>query len=412
MINFFLKTDILSNKMQTMTISGAQTMTTHTNDFSFDTAPRIVCRQGASNLLGELLRAMGVSHAFVVTDTYLLSSGLLKPAQEGLAAAGLRCTVFSEVQADPPEACVLAAVEVARAAGADGVVGLGGGSSLDTAKLVALLLRSPARLDDIYGVDKVTGARLPLIQVPTTAGTGSEVTPIAILTTPSAEKKGVVSRVLLPDVALLDSNLTLGMPARLTAMTGIDAMVHAIEAYTSEIKKNPVSDALALRALKLLVDHIEVVLAQPAHADARQAMLLGSLLAGMAFANAPVGAVHALAYPLGGRFHVPHGLSNALMLAPVLHFNLSHASDHYAELAQAIGLKANDTVALAQAFVDHIAGLVARMPFEQSLPDVGVTTADIEGLAQDAMNVQRLLVNNPREVTLDDARALYQQAFG
>jgi alcohol dehydrogenase class IV len=277
---------------------------------------------------------------------------------------------------------------------------------MDTAKLVALLAGTPQALPDIYGIGVAKGPRLPLIQVPTTAGTGSEVTPISILTTPTHEKKGVVSPFLYPDVAVLDGNLTLGLPPKVTAMTGIDAMVHAIEAYTTKHKKNPLSDALAIKALQLLYGNIRKVIADGGDSAARSAMLQGSMLAGMAFANAPVAAVHALAYPLGGHYHVPHGLSNALVLVPVLKFNCTAAAPLYAELAEAIGLPGS-----AEAFVEEIAKLVGEMPFEQRLAEVGVEEKDLSKLAEDAFKVQRLLVNNPREVTLTDALAIYTEAY-
>ncbi|WP_018904383.1 iron-containing alcohol dehydrogenase [Variovorax paradoxus] len=381
--------------------------------FNFETTPRIVCEQGGSGRLAEFARGLGVRHFFLITDQPLLQAGLLAPALANLRVAGITTTVYSDVLPDPPEERVLAAVRAAREAGADGVVGFGGGSSMDTAKLVALLARTPAALQDIYGIGLAQGPRLPLVQVPTTAGTGSEVTPIAIVTTSTSEKKGVVSPLLYPDFALLDSHLTLGLPPRLTAMTGIDAMVHAIEAFTSRHKKNPVSDALALKALALLYANQRKVLEDPRNGAAREHMLLGSLLAGMAFANAPVAAVHALAYPLGGHFHVPHGLSNALVLRPVLRFNLEHAAPLYAQLGEAIGTARSDQGPIegARAFVDAMAALVAVMPFEQNLRSVGVDRSDLPMLAEDALKVQRLLVNNPRDVALADALALYEEAF-
>ncbi|MGE5650034.1 iron-containing alcohol dehydrogenase [Noviherbaspirillum sp. UKPF54] len=383
------------------------------SQFVFETAPKIVCEQGASRQLGALASQLGVSHMFVVTDRFLHESGLLAGALESLAAAGIKATVFSDVLADPPEASVLAAVEQARKAGVDGVAGFGGGSSMDTAKLVALLVKTPQSLPEIYGIGLARGPRLPLVQVPTTAGTGSEVTAISILTTPSNEKKGVVSSLLYPDVALLDSLLTLGLPPRITAMTGVDAMVHAIESFTTRTKKNPLSDSLAMRALTLLYNNIRTVIRDGADADAREAMLLGSLFAGMAFANAPVAAVHALAYPLGGHYHLPHGLTNALVLVPVLEFNRDAAAPLYAELARAMlpGRSfANDAEATG-AFIDAIRTLVAEMPFEQDLKSAGVPESDLEMLARDAMNVQRLLVNNPRDVSYEDALAIYRAAY-
>jgi len=382
-------------------------------DFVFETTPKLVCEAGAATRLGEMARELGIRRALIVTDAGLVAAGLLESVQAGFRAAGTVCTLFSDVVADPPEQSVALAVQAARDAGADGVIGVGGGSSLDTAKLVALLTGTPQELPDIYGIGLAKGPRLPLIQVPTTAGTGSEVTPIAIVTTPTSEKKGVVSSLLYPDLAVLDAHLTLGLPPRVTAMTGIDAMVHAIEAYTTRHKKNPLSDSLALRALSLLGGNIRTVIADGRDVAARAAMLQGSLLAGIAFANAPVGAVHALAYPLGGHFHVPHGLSNALMLGPVLEFNRPAAETLYAELAPAIlpGSAFATPAKATDAFLGAMRDLVAAMPMEQRLEQVGVRRDDLPMLAADAMKVQRLLINNPREVSYEDALALYRQAY-
>ena len=381
--------------------------------FSFETAPRILCEQGGADRLGELAIGLGISHVFLVTDAGLIQAGLIAGALASLANAKVRVTVFSEVQADPPERVVEAAVRAALAAGVDGVVGFGGGSSLDSAKLVALLVRTPQALPAIYGIGLARGPRLPLIQVPTTAGTGSEVTPISILTTPSHEKKGVVSPLLYPDLALLDSRLTLGLPAAVTAMTGVDAMVHAVEAFSTRLKKNPLSDALAIKALQLLYANLPAAVADGKDATVRENMLLGSLFAGMAFANAPVGVVHALAYPLGGHYGLPHGLSNSLVFVPVLQFNLPAAQPLYAELGRAIlpPLTATGDEEAAAAFVAAISERVAAMPYAQTLRDAGVKPDDLPMLARDAMNVQRLLVNNPRDVAYEDALALYQAAF-
>jgi alcohol dehydrogenase class IV len=377
------------------------------NGYTFETTPRIVCEAGAARTLGAAAAALGIRHALLVSDAGLVAAGLLDPVEASFAAAGVATTRFTDVLADPPEEVVLAAVDFARHARVDGVVGLGGGSSMDTAKLVALLVGTPQDLPAIYGIGLARGPRLPLIQVPTTAGTGSEVTPISIVTTPTHEKKGVVSPLLLPDVAVLDGELTLGLPPRVTAMTGIDAMVHAIEAYTTRSKKNPISDALAIAAMKLLHANIRRVIADGRDVAARSAMLQGSMLAGMAFANAPVGAVHALAYPIGGHFHVPHGLSNALVLGPVMAFNRPACDALYGELAAAILPGSVTGADLVAAMRD----LVAEMPMEQRLRDVGIAEADLDMLATDAMKVTRLLVNNPRDVGHADALALYTEAF-
>jgi alcohol dehydrogenase class IV len=381
--------------------------------FTFETTPRIVCVDGAAAGIAEHARERGITRALVVTDQGLLDSRTLDAALAGFAGSGVEPVLFSDVLADPPERCVEAGVAAARAARVDGVIGIGGGSSMDTAKLVALLAGSGEALGDVYGVGLARGPRLPLIQVPTTAGTGSEVTPIAIVTTPSEEKKGVVSSLLYPDLAVLDATLTLGLPVRVSAMTGIDAMVHAIEAYTTRHRKNVLSDMLAVRALELLSRNLPRVIADGADLDARRAMLQGSLLAGMAFANAPVAAVHALAYPLGGHFHVPHGLSNALVLLPVLEFNLPVAAPLYGELVPAVVHDGHPAArdASGRAFVDAVAALVAGTGLERTLREVGVREADLPMLAADAMKVQRLLVNNPRDVSHDDALAIYRQVL-
>lgn len=377
------------------------------SSMQFRTPGHIVCADGASATLGERMAQLGARHVLVVTDPYLASSGVIDPAVQSLRTSGVALTLFDGVAPDPPEASVKAAVEMARRSGVDAVVGLGGGSAMDTAKLVALLAASGEALETVYGVDQSQGPRLTLVQIPTTSGTGSEATPIAIVTTPDDQKRGVVSDWLYPDLALLDATLTLGLPPRATAMTGIDAMVHAVEAYTTRLKKNAISDALAVRALGLLGANIRRAVEDGSDLAARRAMLEGSLMAGMAFANAPVAAVHALAYPLGGLFHVPHGLSNALVFAEVAAFNLSAADGLYAELTRALPRDLTEDRQDGEGFVAAIRALVGQMPMEQRLSDVGVSPSDLDRLTDDAMKVTRLLVNNPREVTRIDARAIY-----
>jgi alcohol dehydrogenase class IV len=354
-----------------------------------------------------MMAERGCRRVAFVTDEGVMGLGLADAALAGLREAGVEPWLFTDVVADPPEAMVRDAVRGAREAGVEGVVSVGGGSSLDTAKLVAVLARSEQPLERMYGVGLVEGGRLPLVLAPTTAGTGSEVTPIAIVTTGASEKKGVVSPQLLPDVAVLDADLTLGLPAPVTAATGIDAMVHAIEAYTSRLKKNPVSDCLAREALRLLGANIHAACRTPGDRDARGAMLLGSALAGMAFANAPVAAVHALAYPLGGHFHVPHGLSNALVLPHVLAFNRAEAEGLYAEIAPLAFPGAGGVDGL----LERLHRLAPDLGLPSRLREVGVSESDLDLLADDAMKQTRLLVNNPREMTRDAARAIYATAL-
>src|SRR3954447_19644314 len=327
------------------------------NPFTFQTTPNVLFEAGAAKKIAALVSEFGARSVLFVTDKGVRGAGLTRDAEAGLAA-GCDFIVFEDVVADPPSHVIEAAVALCREKRIDAVVSIGGGSALDTAKLVAYLAKSDDRLENIYGVGLAKGKRLPLLLAPTTAGTGSEVTPIAIVTTPTTEKKGVVSPVLIPDWAILDPELTVGLPASVTAATGIDAMVHAIEAYTSKVKKNPMSDQLARQALALLSANIRRVCKDGSDLEARSQMLLGSMLAGMAFANAPVAAVHALAYPIGAIFHVPHGLSNALVLRHVLEFNLQAAEALYAELGEIVkpGLGGSQAER-ARAFIDEMTSI-------------------------------------------------------
>lgn len=381
--------------------------------FIFNTVPQLVCQPGSALALGERCRSLAIHRPLLVTDPGLLAIGLVQPVQAALEAAGMRVTLYDQVREDPPEATVEAAAARGRSADVDGVIAVGGGSSMDVAKVVAVLLAGSQPLHALYGVDQVSGGRLPLILVPTTAGTGSEVTPVAVITTGETTKAGVSSPVLLPDIALLDADLTLGLPPRVTAMTGVDAMVHAVEAYTSKHKKNPLSDILAREALRLLADNIRTAVSEGDNRDARAAMLLGACLAGQAFANAPVAAVHALAYPLGGHYHIPHGLSNSLVLPSVLAYNMPAAETLYAELAEIIVPAATGSVgARAAALVQALQNLIADVGLPATLAEAGVPVTDLPMLAADAMQQQRLLVNNPREVSEADALAIYRAAYG
>lgn len=382
--------------------------------FEFNTVGKIISGFGSALQLAEQLRGLAVKKPLFITDPGLVDIGLVQPVIEALTSDGLSPVVFDQVREDPPEATVLAAAELGRMQGADGVIAVGGGSSMDVAKVAATLMGGDQTLSELYGVGQVMGTRLPLILVPTTAGTGSEVTPVAVITTGETTKAGVSSPVLLPDVAVLDAQLTLGLPAIITAMTGVDAMVHAIEAYTSRHQKNPISDNLARKALELLAKNIRAAVHDGSDAGAREAMLLGACLAGQAFANAPVAAVHALAYPLGGRYHIPHGLSNSLVLPAVMDFNLPAAAGAYAELAELVipDLQVDGDEGRARALIASLRELIDDLKLPATLSAAGVSATDLEMLAEDAMEQQRLLVNNPRDVSYDDALGIYRAAYG
>ena len=375
--------------------------------FSFQSVKTTLVQSGAVLHLSSLLAERGLSRPLFVTDAMLIELGVVVPSIDHLRETCSSVTVFDGIEPDPSERVVGACLEVFESGQCDSVIAIGGGSSMDVAKVVSVLASGQQALSEIYGVGMVSSPRVPLFLAPTTAGTGSEVTPVAIITTGETTKAGVSSPVLLPDVAILDASLTLGLPQHITAMTGIDAMVHAIEAYTSKIKKNPISDMLALRALTLLAGNIRTVLRAPDDVSAREAMLLGSMFAGQAFANAPVGAVHALAYPLGGHYHIPHGLSNSLMLPTVLSFNAQICPELYTELAGVIPGAARS----AQGLIDWLKALIDDSGLPATLAQADIPEKALAMLAKDAMFQQRLLINNPREVDEATALRLYRDAW-
>ncbi|WP_182522809.1 iron-containing alcohol dehydrogenase [Ochrobactrum sp. RH2CCR150] len=383
--------------------------------FTFNTTAQIIFRLGASSEMGALVQNRLGERVLFVTDPGLFKLGLCDPALQSLAESGVETVVFDRVEADPSLATVLAATEQARAKKITSVVGFGGGSSLDVAKIVALLCGSGEDINAVWGVGQAKGPRLPLVLVPTTSGTGSEVTPVSIITAGDDEKRGVSSPIILPDVAILDADLTLGLPPHITAATGIDAMVHAIEAYTSQnANNNPLSKMLAKQALQLLGANIERAVFNGTDRQARGAMLLGSMLAGQAFANSPVAAVHALAYPIGGTFHVPHGLSNALVLPHVMRFNAQNAYSDYAEIAADAfpDIRAElGEEKRCYAFIERLSALSVKLGLPFRLRDVGIKEAHLHAMARDAMKQTRLLVNNPRELGEADALAIYKAAW-
>lgn len=379
--------------------------------FQFQNVANIMVGIDSLTQLADECRRLNIRQVLIVTDQGIMQQNLHLPITTQLETHNIPYVIYQDVQADPPEHVVEAAVKFARQHRIDGVIGLGGGSSLDVAKLIALLShpQQKQKIQHIYGIGQAKAPRLPLIQIPTTAGTGSEVTPIAIVTTGETTKSGVVSPVLYADTAILNAALTVNLPTHITAATGIDAMVHAIEAYTSKHKKNPYSDMLAKQALRLLNRALPIVLSEPHHLQARQDMMFGAMLAGQAFANAPVAAVHALAYPLGGHCHLSHGHSNALVLCEVLKFN---ATPLYGELIQYLNPQAvGTTEQLTQQFIQHIEQVCINSGLILKLRELNIAENLLPTLAKDAMLQTRLLLNNPREINEADALAIYQAVY-
>ncbi len=378
--------------------------------FVFHPGPRLISGDGSASQLAELLPA---GPCLFVTDQDVVRLGLTDSCRAALEEGGREIILCDAVEADPSKETLLAAVELGRRHGVSHVVGFGGGSPMDVAKLAAYLLGSGDDLDSIWGVGLAKGQKLPLALVPTTAGTGSEATPISVITCEGGVKLAVNAWPLIADWAALDASLTLGLPAHVTAATGIDAIVHCVEAYTSARLKNPLSDALAREALRLLTGNLQKAIDEPRNIEARSAMLLGAHLAGQAFANAPVAGVHALAYPLGGIHHLPHGLSNALMLRVVLQHNSEAARELYAELAPILApeCEGQGSQARCATLIDRLDQLVQASGLEPRLRDHGIAEADIPMLAKEAMKQTRLLVNNPCPIEENDARRLYEAAW-
>lgn len=380
--------------------------------FDFKTVPIIRFANDAALNLAEQLQQFKVNAPLIVTDVGIVALGLMNPTLAKASAHSIKPVIYSDVVADPPESIIQAALEVALTNGCDSVVGFGGGSSMDVAKLVAVLIKQEQRLQDIYGVDKIHSSRVPLIQIPTTAGTGSEATNVAIVTTGEFTKAGVVSERLFADAILLDPLLTIGLPPHVTAATGIDAMVHAIEAFTSKRLKNSMSDMFALKALTLMSASIKTVVKDGRNVGARSDMLLGAMMAGQAFANAPVAAVHALAYPLGGIYHIPHGLSNSLVLPHVLRFNGFGADDLYADILTCIDFTDDHaTVSSGDKLASYFVSLASDLGLQTRLREFSIMPSDLPQLAENAMLQERLLINNPRQLSYDQVLGIYQKAY-
>ncbi|MCW2393310.1 alcohol dehydrogenase class IV [Sphingobium sp. B1D7B] len=354
--------------------------------------------------------ASGAESALIVSGSPLRA--LSEALASELAKAGCAATIFDAIAGEPTFADFEAAMATARESQAGFIIGLGGGSAMDVAKLVAALMDGAQGIDDVIGTGLLQGRAIPLACIPTTAGTGSEVTPIAILEDVAAElKKGVVSDHLVPDFAYLDAELTVSMPRAVTAATGLDALTHCIEAYANRFA-HPVVDAWALEGIRLIAGHLERACTDGTDLEARDAMLRAAHLGGMCLGPVNTAAVHALAYPLGGEFHIPHGVANSLLLPHVLRFTLPAAPARYAQVAAALGVaRTGDDEADALAGIAQIERLSAAIGIERHLSAFGIGANAVPKMAAAAMTVQRLLIRNPREVTESDARTIYEAAL-
>ncbi len=365
---------------------------------------------GVARLAADALAARRLCSALILTSASVRSHA--EALSSEIERVGVGVDLFEAPEREPTVADFETAVAYARAAAAEAVIGVGGGSVMDLAKLVAALASSTRNLDDVVGIGKLDGRVLWLACIPTTAGTGSEVSPIAVLLDESdLLKKGVVSPHLVPDAAYVDPLLTMTMPPSVTASTGLDALTHCIEAYANRVA-HPLVDTVALEGVRLIAGSLLRAVTNGDDLSARTDMSRGSLYGGLCLGPVNTAAVHALAYPLAGEFHVPHGISNAVLLPHVLAFNLPAATARYADIARAMGVPGDGSdEAVALRGIAFIRELANRCGVPMRLSDHGVRQNDIERLAAGAMTVTRLLENNVRAVTREDAVRIYKEAL-
>lgn len=373
----------------------------------------LIMGTGSIEKIGEEAKKLGAKHVLVVTDAIILQTGLLENVTTPLEKEGITYGVLDTITPEPPFELLEAIVADIKHKNYDVIIGIGGGSVLDAAKMLAIMLKNEGDIRGMVGTNLIPNKGLPFILSPTTSGTGSEVTFNAIFTDNQDHvKKGIVSPYLLPDVAIVDPKMTMTMPAGVTAATGMDALVHAVESYTS-LNSDALNDGIALHAIKLISKSLRKAVYNGGDLKAREDMSMGSLLAGISLANAKVGAVHALAYPLGGKFKVAHGVANSLLLPYVMRYNVVSDLEKFKEIALAMGenVEGLSSREAADKAVDAMARLSVDIGIPTNIKAVGVTEVDLEMLANEAIKQERLLGNNPRKLTLDDIRQIYKNAY-
>ncbi|WP_456473173.1 iron-containing alcohol dehydrogenase [Desulfolithobacter sp.] len=369
---------------------------------------------GIIKRLPEVAAGFGGTNALVVLDPGLIQAGLDSNITQALEAGNMSCTIYSEIDPEPGLRLADRGTEIARENNCDCVIGVGGGSAMDVAKAIAILLTNDGRAADYLGLGKIKKPGVPKIMVPTSAGTGAEVTFTAVfINEETGSKGGMNGDPLYPEAAVLDPELTLSLPPHVTAATGIDALTHALEAYTS-VQAHPVSEMYSLQAIDLIATNLRTAYADGRNIEARSNMLLASLLGGKALAMAGVGLVHAMAYPLGGMFGIPHGLANAVLLPYVTEFNLIGNLEKHALLAEMLGGDTNN-LSLRDAshvLVEEMHQLNEDLAIPASLADLGIPEDRIEEMAKIALTVARPVENNPRQPTLENVMMIYENAMG
>lgn len=386
-------------------------MTPSNVNYSLLNVGRIIAGPGSLSALREIPATYGAQKVLIITDPGVWNAGLIEKPKNLLESAGVDVAILHDTPPEPTVDQVRAIFRQAQALEGQMIIGIGGGSAMDAAKLVSVLLTNDVSLEQLLGKAPIPRRGLPTLMVPTTAGTGSEATPNAIVLVPEQELKiGIVNDKLVPDCVLLDPLMTLNLPPAVTASTGMDALAHAIECYTSK-KANPFSDTFALKAVSLISKSLRRAYREGRNIEARHDMLLGALFGGMCIATSGTTAVHALAYPLGGKYRMPHGLSNAVLLPHVMQFNLDATEDRFRDIAVAMGLDVAglNTRQAAQKMIDNLYALNGELNIPPGIAAYGVTEADLDPLVEAASQVTRLLDNNPKILTKSDMRAIYRR---
>ena len=379
------------------------------NFSTFKSANKLVTGQTALQYLVQALVDAKATKLLIVSDAGVVNSGTL---QYVLDLCTVEYSIFADVKPEPELSQVQDCIDVYHQNNCNAVLAVGGGSALDIAKCVAALADQSGSINEFIGTDKIKSRNIPLIVIPTTSGTGSEVTNIAILSdTANQMKQGIVSDCLLPDVAIVSPLMSVSCPANVTAASGIDALVHALEAYIS-LNHSDITDALAIQTIQLIVEYLPQAYALPTNLIAREKMATASLMGGLAFGNAGVGAVHALAYPLGAKYKLPHGVSNALMLPHVLKWNVLGCAERLSHIAQLLKLgTSKNHQENAEKLVEFLHKFSEQLNIPLGLRHVGITENDIPSLAAEAIKVERLLKNNPRKLSQIDIEAIYREAL-
>ena len=379
------------------------------NTYSLLNAGRVNAGPGSIDSLKEVVADFNARNVLIISDKGVAGAGLIARPQALLEEAGVSVSIIDDTPPEPSVEQVESILAAAQGTAWDLVIGIGGGSAMDVAKIVAVMLNNDVKLRDLLNKAPIPHRGIPTVMVPTTAGTGSEATPNSIILVPEDELKvGIVSPKLMPDCVILDPQMTLGLPPAITASTGMDALCHAIECYTSK-KGNPFSEMIALKAIRLISRSIREAFKNGKNLDARHDMLLGAFYGGMCIATSSTTAVHALAYPLGGKYRIAHGISNAILLPYVMQFNAVGNEAKFRDIAEAMGIdiaRLSDAEA-TQAFIAALFAFNHDLEIPADLKRWNITEADLETLVEGAAKVTRLLDNNPRPMNKDDIRAIY-----